>query len=246
MLKTIRRSRRFTLEVMPVSTLVLAGLAGCGGEGARTPDPSTDPTSRLKHTGVGAFEDATVHGARMVPEKVDTASFTADGDGSRRGVLAGYRVLARPDGAVHVSDERLAQAPQATLEVPSRLGGGYLYVVGSSVLRSDTWLSEAVPVFAAQGTISRVFVGLDRVYVRTPTGHVAIDPRTGAPKDIGPFPPGPQVVAYGARDGWRAAAIADLIGLVTTEDAGATWKKLELGIDPKTVTVNASGSLVVS
>ena len=57
MLKTIRRSRRFTLEVMPVSTLVLAGLAGCGGEGARTPDPSTDPTSRLKHTGVGAFED---------------------------------------------------------------------------------------------------------------------------------------------------------------------------------------------
>lgn len=246
MLKTIRRSRRFTLEVMPVSTLVLAGLAGCGGEGARTPDPSTDPTSRLKHTGVGAFEDATVHGARMVPEKVDTASFTADGDGSRRGVLAGYRVLARPDGAVHVSDERLAQAPQATLEVPSRLGGGYLYVVGTSLLRSDTWLSEAVPVFAAQGTISRVFVGLDRVYVRTPTGHVAIDPRTGAPKDIGPFPPGPQVVAYGARDGWRAAAIADLVGLVTTEDAGATWKKLELGIDPKTVTVNAAGSLVVS
>lgn len=196
---------------------------------------------------MGAFEDPTVRGARLVPEKLDPSVLTGtEPDGSKRGILSGFRVLAMPDGAILVSEDRLAQTPQSALAVPPRLGGGYLHLVGQTLLRSETWLSEVKPIFVSGANVQRVFAGLDRVYVRTQQGHVAIDARTGAVKELGPFPPGPQLVSYGARDGWRAAAIGDLVGLVTTDDAGATWRKLDLGIDPRTVTVNDAGKLVVS
>lgn len=196
---------------------------------------------------MGAFEDPTVRGARLVPEKLDPSVLTGtEPDGSKRGILSGFRVLAMPDGALLVSEDRLAQTPQSALAVPARLGGGYLHLVGQTLLRSETWLSEVKPIYVAGTNVQRVFAGLDRVYVRTQQGHVAIDPRTGAVKELGPFPPGPQLVSYGARDGWRAAAIGDLVGLMTTDDAGATWRKLDLGIDPRTVSVNEAGKLVVS
>ncbi len=196
---------------------------------------------------MGAFEDPTVRGARLVPEKLDPSVLTGtEPDGSKRGILAGFRVLAMPDGAILVSDDRLAQTPQSALAVPPRLGGGYLHLVGQTLLRSESWLSEVKPIYVAGTNVHRVFAGLDRVYVRTQQGHVAIDARTGAVKELGPFPPGPQLVSYGARDGWRAAAIGDLVGLMTTDDAGATWRKLDLGIDPRSVSVNDSGKLIVS
>lgn len=223
-----------------------ASLSSCASSSSNLSAQALE-LSHLRGAGVGSFEDPTVRGGRLVPERVDLSVLTGtEPDGAKRGILAGYRVLAMPDGAILVSDDRLAQTPQSALAVPSRLGGGYLHVVGSSILRSDTWLSEVKPVYVTQSPIQRIFVGLDRVYVRTQTGHAALDPRSGEAKPLGPFPPGPQIVAYAARDGWRAAAVADLLGLVTTEDAGATWRKLDLGIDARTVTVTDAGRLVVS
>ncbi len=245
--RTSRVGRRLLRSGPAVSLFGLASLASLASCSGTTSNASVVDLSHLRGAGIGAFEDPTVRGARLVPERVDPSVLSGtEPDGTKRGILAGYRVLAMPDGAILVSDDRLAQTPQSALAVPARLGGGYLHVLGSTLLRSETWLSEVKPVYVSQTPIQRVFVGLDRVYVRTQQGHAALDARTGTPKQLGPFPPGPQLVAYGARDGWRAAAIADLVGLVTTEDAGATWRKLDLGIDARTVTVSDAGRLVVS
>lgn len=225
--------------------LSASSLAACSGHGAL--DATSVDLGHLRGAGVGAFEDPTVVGARLVPERLDPGVLSgSEPDGAKRGLLSGFRVLSMPDGAIMVSDDRFAQAPQSSVAIPPRLGGGYLHVVGTYLYRSETWLSEVRPIYAAQASIQKVFVGLDRVYVRTAVGHAALDARTGAAKDLGPFPPGPQVVAYGARDGWRGAAIADLVGLVTTEDAGATWRRLDLGIDPRTVNVTESSRIVVT
>jgi len=230
-------------RILPL--LGIGSALACGGRGSV--DATAVDLGHLRGAGVGAFEDPTVVGARLVPERVDPTIFTgSEPDGGKRGVLSGYRVLAMPDGAILVSDDRFVQPPQSSVAIPPRLGGGYLHIVGSYLYRSESWLSEVKPVYAATSSIQRVFVGLDRIYMRTSTGHAAIDARTGAPKDLGPFPPGPQVVAYGARDGWRGAAIADLVGLVTTDDAGATWRKLDLGIDARTVSVTDASRILVT
>ncbi len=238
------RSRSLRTGLL-LSPLALGSLVACaGGHGL---EATQVDLSHLRGAGVGAFEDPTVVGARLVPERIDPAIFSgSEADGGKRGVLSGYRVLAMPDGAILVSEDRFAQAPQSSVAIPPRLGGGYLHVVGTYLYRSENWLSEVKPIHAAQSSIQRVFVGLDRIYVRTSLGHTAIDARTGAAKDLGPFPPGPQVVAYGARDGWRGAAIGDLVGLVTTEDAGATWRKLDLGIEARTVSVTDASRIVVT
>ncbi|HRG96222.1 MAG TPA: hypothetical protein PLR99_08245, partial [Polyangiaceae bacterium] len=229
--------------------LALAAGAGCrGGAPALTVGaPVGEAAARVRHAGVGAFEDPTVRGPRLVPEHLDPAVLSgAEPDGALRGVVAGYRVLAADGGAVRVSEDRLASVPASSLVIPARLGGGHLFVVGTTVLRADAWLSEARPVFVARAPIQKVFAGLDRVYVRTSRGHVAIDAVTGAPRELGPYPPGSELFAYAASDGWRAAALSDLAGLVTTGDAGATWRRLEVGFQARDVTLTPVGKLLVS
>ncbi len=209
--------------------------------------PRVDASTRVRSAGVGAFQDPTVLGGRLVPEQVPPARLTGtETDGARRGVLAGYRVLVAPDGAIQVSQDRLATTPESALAVPARLGGGYLHVVGSTVLRSDTWLSTVRPVYQSRTPIQRLFVGLDRIYLRAQHGHAALDPRTGAALELGPMPAGPQIVSYAARDGWRAAAIADLVGLVTTDDAGASWRPVDVGFHARGVALGPAGQLVAS
>lgn len=234
---------------MAVALLAGVAFAGCGGAAstAVVGAPVGEAATRVRHAGVGAFEDPTVRGAHLAPELVDPALLSGtEPDGARRGLLAGYRLLAAEGGAVRISDDRFAGVPSASLAVPARLGGGHLFVVGSTVLRADTWLAEARPVFIARAPIQKLFAGLDRVYLRTARGHVAIDALTGAPRDLGPYPPGPELAAYAASDGWRAVAVSDLAGLVATSDAGATWRRLIAGFQVRDVTLTPFGRLLVS
>ncbi|MDB4997236.1 MAG: hypothetical protein JWM74_4668, partial [Myxococcaceae bacterium] len=140
------------------------------------------------------------------------------------------------NGAVLAAEDRLPQAPSMTVELPDRLGGGFLFVIGTTVWRADRWLGRPRALFASSAGIARVVVGLDRVYLRAPTGaHQAIDPRSGAPLDAGAWPGSSYVGSYTAMDGWRAVAITDLRGAVATFDAGATWKPLGLPIEPRDI-----------
>lgn len=224
---------------------VFCTLSACA---ARSPGPvAVTPKGNLRALGVKANADPTVKGARVLPEAVDEdKSLGAEPGGGVRLVVAGMRVVSMPSGAILTSPDRLPAAPSQTFALPSRLGGGFVFQIGTTLWRADRWLGAASAIYTSPSTISRVVVGLDRLYARGPNGsYAAFDPRSGAAMDLGPLPPSPFVGAYAASDGWRAVAIADLRGVVATFDAGATWRPLGLAIDARDV-VQIDDALVVT
>ncbi len=221
----------------PLLALVAAG-AACSGQGSRV---KSAEVGAFRATGVGAAVDPTVKGARLLPESVDeTGSYGTESGGGVRAITAGLRVVASRDGAIVAADDRLPQGPQITAALPERLGGGFLFVLGPTVWRADRWLGPASPIFTSgqQQSIQAIVPGLDRVYVRTASTYLAIDGKSGRALDLGPWPASPYVASYAAADGWRAAAVTDLRGVVATSDAGATWRALDLPLEPRSVVVS--------
>lgn len=210
----------------------LGFLAACGGFGS----PKAPEATSLRATGVGANADPTVRPARLVPETVDTTqSYGTEASGGTRTLTSGLRVVSFPKGAVTVADDRLPQPPQMTVALPERLGGGFLFILGTAVWRADQWLGAAKPIFTAPQAVQAIVPGLDRVYLRTQNTYLAIDGKTGRALDLGPMPASPFVASFAAADGWRAAAVTDLRGVVVTFDAGATWRPLDARLEPKQV-----------
>jgi hypothetical protein len=235
------RTRRWARPALGAACL----LAACA-PAARPPGASSSggAPSILR-----AARDPTVQGSRVLPEAFDLESAVgAEAEGGLRFLVGGVRLLRSPGGGVRASEQRfpesstgfVAGGSQAapSYALPPRLGGGFLFVVEPTLYRSDSWLSNARPVYTSSSQIADVVLGLDRVYVRAPNGsQTALDPRTGGPMDPGPWPRAPTVVAYRALDGWVAGAVADLRAAIATFDAGATWKALPLPLSPKSVEI---------
>src|SRR4051812_28993520 len=224
-------------RLVPLVVLV----AACGKAGpARSPDQGS-----FRVIGIGASADPTVRSARLLPELVDeTQGYGTEPGGGVRAITSGLRVVTTHEGAIFVAEDRLPQPPQLTVALPERLGGGFLFVLGGAVWRADRWLDVARPIFNSLQGIQAIVPGLDRVYVRAQNAYLAIDGKTGQVLDLGPWPASPFVSAFAAADGWRAAAITDLRGVVATFDAGATWRALDLPLDPRQV-VTSGDSLAV-
>ncbi|MEZ4264039.1 MAG: hypothetical protein R3B36_33405 [Polyangiaceae bacterium] len=208
---------------------------GCAGaHGAR----EAPATSALRKVGVGSLVDPTVGRPRLVPllSASGARDFGTEPGGGTRRMTGGLRVLEWPNGAVMVSESRLPQPPSSTTPLPDRLGGGFLFVLGTTIWRAERWLEPAKPIFTAGHAVQGVVAGLDRVYLRGPNGlHSALDAKTGRALDLGPWPATPHVGSYAAADGWRAAAVADLRGVVATFDAGATWRTIPVPMQPRHV-----------
>jgi hypothetical protein len=225
-------------RVVPLLVLV----AACGGsaKSARAPDGGS-----FRVTGIGASADPTVRTARLLPETVDdTQGYGNEPGGGLRAITAGLRVVTTREGAIVAAEDRLPQAPQLTTALPDRLGGGFLFVLGTTVWRADHWLDTAKPIFASMQGIQAIVPGLDRVYVRAQNAYLAIDGKTGRVLDLGPWPASPFVSGFAAADGWRAAAVTDLRGVVATFDAGATWRPLDLPMEPRQVLVSGDSLAV--
>ncbi len=235
------RASRF----VPLPAVIAAAIAtipvACGPAArVRSPDGGS-----FRSVGVGASADPTVHHARLFPDGVDeTQGYGAEPGGGLRAIMAGLRVVSTRDGAISIADERLPQAPQLTTALPERLGGGFLFVLGTTVWRADHWLEPARPIFASFQSIQAIVPGLDRVYVRAQNAYLAIDGKTGSVLDLGPWPASPFISGFAAADGWRAAAVTDLRGVVATYDAGATWRALDLPMEPRQVLVSGDSLAV--
>ncbi|MBX3233825.1 MAG: hypothetical protein KIT84_08840 [Labilithrix sp.] len=210
----------------------VVGLVAChAGGGGKTAE-----NAAFRGPFVGASQDPTLRGARLIPESVDeTTTYGAEAGGGMRVITAGLRVVSSPNGALVAAEDRLQPAPSLTVNLPERLGGGFLFVLGTQIWRADRWLAAAKPIYNATQGIQAIIPGLDRVYVRSPSVTTAIDGRTGQVLDLGPWPASPYVASYAAADGWRAAAVTDMRGVVATFDAGATWRTLDLPIEAKQV-----------
>jgi hypothetical protein len=228
------------LRSAAAAVAALAGVAmlsqqsACGGGLAST--HLARPTG-LRARGLRAPDDLTVHPARLFPETLDEASLFGHEPGrGARAIVSGLRITASPEGPMYAAADRFPATPTSVVELPERMGGGFLFGLGKALWRAPSWLEPASPVFASTTPIAQVLVGLDRAYVRSAQGALtALDPRSGAITDLGPLPASPSVGRLAALDAWRAVAIADLRGALVTLDAGSTWRPLALPIDANDV-----------
>lgn len=205
-----------------------------------------DP-SAAKLVGIPAESSPVPHqGSRLIPAVIDAdEAMGIEPGGGVRLIASGVRVVAEPNGALRAADDRLPKPPDSAVELPERLGGGHLFVLGEVVWRSDSWLGRAHPVFRARRKVKTVMVGLDRVYLGLDGGAtLAIDAKSGEPLDRGGFPRAPYVTSFAAIDGWHAAAISDWLGLIVTKDAGASWEPRDLPSYDKDIAIE-DGELVL-
>ncbi len=197
--------------------------AGCGQPAQTWAGAHPLHTAALELRG-----DPTVRGARLVPESLDLSTAALEPSGAARGMVQGLRFLAGARGAVLTADERLDDL-SSMLPLPARLGGGFLFLKHDTVFRAEDWLAHPRGLFHSSREVQDMIPGLDRLYVRTKSGaHFAVDPRSGAELDLGPWPADPSVGPYFALDGWRALALTEVRGVVATRDAGHTWEKLAI------------------
>jgi hypothetical protein len=220
-----------------IFSVALVACSGC----AHAPAPVASAITTIHIDAPRASSDpGAAVAARFVPiDATASPSAGLEPGGGVRSIAGGVRIVSLPGGGATTASERLPGASWEVTPLPDRLGGGFLIVVDRrSIWRADKWLGPARPIYAVSSAtpVTRITPGLDRVYVLAKAWR-AIDPTTGEPRPLGPWPATPAVLGYAAVDGWRAAAIADLRGLVATSDAGATWRPVALPIDPRGVAV---------
>jgi len=212
--------------------LALTALSAC----ARTPAAHVATAQGMK-VGLSVSIDPSSTEPRLFPplDGSDTLVAGEERDGSKRLVSYGLRVLARPDGAVELAREYLPAARTVqSLELPSRLGGGFLfYVLSSSAtlfFRAKSFTAELEPFARLEFEADQVIAGFDRLYVlaRRPERLTALDATTGAALGLGSLPPSPGYGKMVFLDGWFGAAQIPFRGTLVTFDAGSSWRPLGL------------------
>lgn len=221
---------------------LLAGSLSCvtcaAGSGGSVAAPARDePRTRLATRPVKPTREAE-QAPRLFPPLEGSTSNAAgeERDGSQRIVSYGLRVLARPDGALELAREYLPVARQVSaLELPARLGGGFLFSVVSSsttlFFRSPTFTGTLEPFARLDFEADQVVAGFDRLYVlsRRPERLVALDVETGKSIGLGSLPVSPGYGRLAFVDAWFGAVQLPFRGIVASFDAGASWHALGPG-----------------
>jgi hypothetical protein len=172
---------------------------------------------------------------RLVPDVGPTTPGLIEvlGDGTRRFIVNGLRVLDSPDGSLERARQILpAVTVHAPVALPARMGNGFLFaaVVGDTtqLWRSPSWLGDLAPLADVPGKVGDIVPGFDRIYLFVQGGIRAIDPASGLLESVGPLPPGTAVGALAFADAWRAVAVTDYRGALATFDAGNSWRSIPL------------------
>ncbi|HEU4538730.1 MAG TPA: hypothetical protein VFS00_31630, partial [Polyangiaceae bacterium] len=217
--------RRARLIFAPWLSFAFVALAGCGGgRASRAPGPPARAAELTPLAGP-------LGPSRWVPEGVEGGVVVeALADGTQRALLHRLRVEASPEGTLRRANE-LLPANATALELPERLGGGFVFVASSSgtqLWKSRDFLGKLEPLARLSRAPLQALAGPDRLLLRAPSGDrlLGLDLRSGALVAPSPLPAAPRLGFLTFADAWRGVAFADLLGLVGTSDAGATWRPL--------------------
>lgn len=186
-----------------------------------------------------AATNAAVPGPRLFPPTrgAGTQEAGIEQDGSRRVLSFGLRALEHPDGSLEVGEELLPSARSARfLELPPRLGGGFLFWIlsssGTLLFRASNWTAKLEPLARLDFEVEKLVAGFDRLLIlpRHESEFRALDLDSGRPLPAAGLPAAP---AYGSTafvDGWFGAVQVPLRGLLLSFDAGASWHPLPLAV----------------
>jgi hypothetical protein len=237
------QARYFWLLAGAISAVLSGVVGGCAGKAvvANGPAPAvpahpvSSPLPTFAALPSSAAAQVEEGAPRLFPPLEGSVTLSAgrERDGSERLIAYGLRLLARPGGAVELSEQYLpaARAVQS-LELPSRLGGGYLFYVlasGASLFfRSQTFTGQVEPFARLDFEAEQVTAGFDRLYVssRRPDRFVSLDADTGAAVSLGSLPPSPGYSKLAFVDAWFGAVEVPFQGVLVTFDAGASWHPL--------------------
>ena len=222
---------------------------------ARPPAPRLAPAIALQSAGTSTRATELPRYFPRGPAKLTVVATTEQGVMATHGAM---RILLRDNGALPDSAPYLVAASTtgsesggtpttspagATLEVPERLGGGWLFVVGREVWSTPGWLQRPKRLFEFSAT-PRVYVGMATLVAQEPwRPPVAFRP-DGQVVPLTGWPESPAIADLAARDATHAAVVADLRGLAVTEDGGTTWREIPSTRTPIGVRVAAGGYLV--
>lgn len=204
-------------------------LAGCARATPGAPSASMRPAVSAER---GAGKDA---GPRLFPPTHGPGVEEAgrEPDGSRRLLALGLRVLEHADGSLEVGEELLPAARSAKfLELPERLGGGFLFWIVSSsatlLYRASSWTARLEPVAQLDFEVERFVPGFDRLLIlpKREADYRALDLETGKPVPPLGLPPAPAYGDLAFVDGWFGAVQVPLRGALLSFDAGNSWRPL--------------------
>jgi len=242
------RARYFRLLACAF-TGVAAGSAACANRAALTASPALTlgPLGGASASPPLALPVPTPvdeQGPRLFPplEGPAVSVVGEDKDGSKRIVSYGLRVLSRPNGAVELSREYLPTARSVrSVELPPRLGGGFLFYVQSSnttlFFRARSFTGDLEPFARLDFEAEQVIAGFDRLYVLAshPDRIVALDAERGTALGLGSLPASPSYGKMAFVDGWFGALTVPLRGALVSFDAGVSWHSL--GSSPTSIDV---------
>ncbi|MBK8939960.1 MAG: hypothetical protein IPM79_20630 [Polyangiaceae bacterium] len=229
------------VKIAPTAALVALAIVAC----AQPTPPAVAPKPAGSSAAKAAPADELSEKAFGLPAAVPRLRFMPDVDGSRgvlmrtgEGELAligRMRVATSPTGVMERADELLPQGRIVAQRLPTRLGGGFLFLAatgrGTELWRSASWLGPLEPLvgFSQVAHNERpITMGFDRIYLRFSTLNelTAIDPKSGGLLPYGSLPVAPGYGELLFLDGWRAVVDADIVGTLATYDAGATWRPI--------------------
>jgi hypothetical protein len=200
----------------------VAARSGHAGENTSSGAPSLE-SSRL------------VGPARLIPDVTSTSGGSVEilPDGTRRLIAAGLRIVDHPDGSIERARDVLSGTNPRAVELPTRLGGGFLIFSGSGTTsllwRTKGWLDRLQPLAEVRGQVVDIIPGFDRLYARLENGDFkALDPQSGQQLPLDPLPRATRIGLMAYADAWRAVAVVDYRGALATFDAGASWRSVPL------------------
>lgn len=160
-------------------------------------------------------------------------------------MVSGLRAERRADGSVLVARDRVPGSDEIeALELPQRLGGGYLFVTrgqGTSLWRAATWTAPLEPLATLELRAERIEPGFDRLYVLGRRETRALDVESGETMSLGALPVASTYRELRFGPGWTALAEVPIAGVLATFDGGQQWWPLT---EAKSVLAEDSGLYV--
>ncbi len=187
----------------------------------------------------------------LAPEGPAGSEVQLGPDGRRSFILRGMRWVDHPDGSIERAREVFQEEDVKAMQLPARLGGGYLFYVtsgsGTSIWRAESWTGDLHPLGRVDPPVSALTSGFDRLYLSSATSHTlrSIDPWSGKALDLAPLP---HAAAYGDMvfaDAWQAVVLAGVRGALATFDAGETWFPLAAPDAIGELSLSPSGAVLV-
>src|SRR6185437_15763039 len=126
--------------------------------------PAEDASRAALRAGAAPAADPTLSPAHLVPLRTadEGKSYGVEPGGGTRLLVAGVRAIKLASGGVESASDALPAPPATTVEIPERLGGGFLFAIGPTVYRAANWLAPLEMLYAAPVSPTQLFIGLDR------------------------------------------------------------------------------------